>query len=277
MISIFVSPMLLNRIDTPTENNWLTELKFDGIRLILSKHDGVTRLYTRHNTEITNRFPELCANGIEDGTILDGELIVLNDDGQPDFELVMSRFRSYKTAPLLPVQFVVFDIIKHKHTWTTSLPLIQRKEILSKALPPHSHMTEIKWIEGNAEAYFDVVCKKDLEGIVVKDPTSTYKINKRTSDWLKIINYKYTDGLITGYRKGEFGLLIESFEGETWGIMEHMSIKSRKQFYELAKMQNVNEDKKFFHLETPLPCKIRYRHVTKQGYLRIPTFIDWLI
>lgn len=276
MITIFVSPMLLNRIDTPTENNWLTELKFDGIRLILSKHEGVTRLYTRHNTEITNRFPELCANGIEDGTILDGELIVLNDEGQPDFELVMSRLRSSKT-PLRPIQFVVFDVLQHKYTWTTSLPLIQRKMILSSALTPHQNMTEIRWTEGQAEPYFDAVCKKDLEGIVIKDPTSTYKVNKRTSDWLKIINYKYTDGLITGYRKGEFGLLLESFEGESWGVMEHMPIKSRREFYSIAKMQNVTEGKQFVHLETPLPCRIRYRNLTRKGYLRIPTFVDWLI
>lgn len=277
MITIFVYPMLLQRTDNPNNNNWLTELKFDGIRLILSKHDGVTRLYTRHKNEITNRFPELCNNDIEDGTILDGELIVLNDEGQPDFELVMSRFRSYKTAPLLPVQFVVFDIIKHKHTWTTCLPLIQRKEILSKTLHPHPHMTGIKWIEGQADAYFAAVKDRELEGIVIKNPTSTYKINKRSEDWLKIINYQYTEGLITGYRKDEFGLLIESFEGQSWGVMEHMALKLRKQFYQIAKMQNVTEDKKFVHLEKPLPCKIRYRNVTKQGYLRIPTFVDWLI
>ncbi|PAD46670.1 hypothetical protein CHI09_11120 [Shouchella clausii] len=269
--------MLLNRIDTPTENNWLTELKFDGIRLILSKHDGVTRLYTRHNTEITNRFPELCANGIEDGTILDGELIVLNDDGQPDFELVMSRFRSYKSNPLLPVQFVVFDIIKHNYTWTTSLPLIQRKRILSKVLRPHPHMTEIKWIEGQADAYFAAVKDRELEGIVIKNPTSTYKINKRSEDWLKVINYQYAEGLITGYRKDEFGLLLESFEGESWGVLEHMAIKPRKQFYQITKMQNVTEGKQFVHLETPLPCRIRYRNLTRKGYLRIPTFVDWLI
>lgn len=269
--------MLLNRIDTPTENNWLTELKFDGIRLIMSKHDGLTRLYTRHKTEVTNRFPELCNNDIADGTILDGELIVLNDDGQPDFELVMSRFRSSKTTPLLPVQFVVFDIIKHKHTWTTALPLIQRKEILSKVLRPHPHMTEIKWIEGQADAYFAAVKDRELEGIVIKNPTSTYKINKRSDDWLKVINYQYTQGLITGYRKDEFGLLLESFEGESWGVMEHMELKQRKQFYQIAKMQNVTEGKQFVHLETPLPCRIRYRNLTRKGYLRIPTFVDWLI
>lgn len=277
MISIFVFPMLLKRIDKPTKEDWLTELKFDGIRMILSKHDGVTRLYTRHKTEITNRFPELCANEIDDGTILDGELIVLNEDGQPDFELVMSRFRSYQLTPILPVQFVVFDIIKHKHTWTNSLPLIQRKEILSKTLRPHPHMAGIKWIEGQADAYFAAVKDRELEGIVIKNPTSTYKINKRSDDWLKVINYQYTQGLITGYRKDEFGLLLESFEGETLGIMEHMPVKSRREFYAIAKRQNVSDYKKFVYLETPLPCKIRYRHKTSNGYLRIPTFLEWLI
>lgn len=274
-MTIFVSPMLLHRVDEPIDNDWLTELKFDGIRLILSKHDGVTRLYTRHNTEVTNRFPELVSNDIEDGTILDGELVVLDEHGNPDLELVMARFHSSKNT--LPITFVVFDIIKNKHMDTTPLPLIQRKEILSKALPSHPNMTEIKWLEGFSEPYLDIVSEKGLEGIVMKDPASTYKVNKRSSDWLKVINYQYTDGLITGYRKGEFGLLLESFDGELWGVMEHMAFKPRREFYEIAKRQNVSEDKKFVHLETPLPCKIRYRHKTSKGYLHIPTFVDWLI
>ncbi|MBU8597267.1 ATP-dependent DNA ligase [Alkalihalobacillus clausii] len=274
---MFVSPMLLQRIDEPTKEDWLTELKFDGIRLILTKNEGFTKLYTRHNTEITHRFPELCENNLENGTVLDGELVVLNNEGKPDFELIMSRFKSSNHFAFLTAQFVVFDIIKYKHTWTTALPLIQRKEILSKALHPHPHMFEIKWLEGQADSYFDAVKNRELEGIVIKNPASTYKINKRSGDWLKVINYQFTEGLITGYRKNEFGLLLESFEGELWGVMEHMPIKSRREFYKLTKLQTVNESKNFVHLETPFPCKIRYRHKTSKGYLRIPTFVDWLI
>lgn len=275
MISIFVSPMLLNRVDMPMENSWLTELKFDGIRMILSKHEGVTRLYTRHKTEVTNRFPELCNNDIANGSILDGELIVLNDEGQPDLEQMMARFQSSKN--MSPIHFVVFDIIKHKHVWMTTLPLSKRKQILSESLLPHPHMTEIRWIEGQADAYYNAVREKDLEGIVIKNPRSIYQVNKRTSDWLKVINYKYTEGLITGYRKEAFGLLLEGFEGQHWGIMEHMPIKARREFYEIARRQHVSESKKFVFLETPLPCKIRYRHITSKGYLHIPTFLDWLI
>ncbi|MGG0053002.1 ATP-dependent DNA ligase, partial [Bacillus atrophaeus] len=59
---MFVSPMLLHSIKEPElfdDENYITELKFDGIRLIFSKFDNQIKLYTRHNNEVTNKFPEL--------------------------------------------------------------------------------------------------------------------------------------------------------------------------------------------------------------------------
>ena len=66
---MFISPMLLHKTEQPFEDdNFITEL--DGIRLILSKFDDRIKLYTRHNNEVTKKFPELLQLDIEDGTIL---------------------------------------------------------------------------------------------------------------------------------------------------------------------------------------------------------------
>ncbi len=267
--------MLLEKIDTPDKKDWLTELKFDGIRLILSKHNNKTRLYTRHNTEVTNRFSELCKNDLPDGTILDGELVVLNANGKPDLELMMKRFMSYRDTSL-KVEYVVFDIIEYAALRVTSKRLIERKELLNKVLPEHPHITELSWIEGNAKEYFNAVKEQSLEGIVMKDPNSTYTVNKRSSSWLKVINYKFADGLITGFRKKDFGLLIESNEGVRWGIMEFMPLNAKREFYNKIDNHDKWETNNFIHLNEHLPCKIRYRHFTSNGYMHIPTFISWL-
>lgn len=68
---LFVSPMLLQKIDHPFDDNeYITELKLDGIRLILSKFNNNIKLYTRHNNEVTFMFPELLDLDIPDGTVL---------------------------------------------------------------------------------------------------------------------------------------------------------------------------------------------------------------
>ncbi len=80
-------PMLLQKVAEPfDDDSYITELKLDGIRIILSKFNNKVRLYTRHNNEVTSKFPELLNIDISDGTVLDGEIIVTDPDGKPDFE-----------------------------------------------------------------------------------------------------------------------------------------------------------------------------------------------
>jgi ATP-dependent DNA ligase len=89
--------MLLHKSDYPFEDdNYISELKLDGFRTILAKFDDKVRIYTRHNNEITSRFPELANLPIHNGTVLDGEIIVTDNLGRPDFEAVMERFMSRK-------------------------------------------------------------------------------------------------------------------------------------------------------------------------------------
>ena len=60
VVNVFVSPMLLQKANEPFDDDrYLTELKLDGVRLLLSKLEGNIKLYTRNNNEVTSRFPEL--------------------------------------------------------------------------------------------------------------------------------------------------------------------------------------------------------------------------
>ncbi|MFE4354210.1 ATP-dependent DNA ligase [Peribacillus butanolivorans] len=275
---MFISPMLLHKTEQPFEDDdFITELKLDGIRLILSKFDDQIKLYTRHNNEVTTKFPELLQLDIPDGTILDGEIIVTDQQGKPDFEAMMERFQSKKSEQA--IQYCVFDVIYHTGEKVTHLPLNERKELLDEIVEDTNLICKVRWMYGNSQAYFDLVKQQGLEGIVQKKANSQYLINKRSHDWLKVINYQYTDAVITGMRKDEFGLLLGIEENDrikAAGIMEFVTPAARKLFYNQYQDLIVDENKKFIYLDPKIKCKVKFRNYTKNGLLRIPSFVEYI-
>jgi DNA ligase 1 len=266
--------MLLQRVDEPFDSaDYITELKLDGIRLIYSvDYDGKVRLYTRHNNEVTSKFPELTNLGIPAGTVLDGELIVTDKDGKPDFEAMMSRFMSERNSTP-KVSFVAFDVIKYKNERVTATTLLERKELLTDIIKHDSaQLSKVQFITGMGRAYFDVVCDQSLEGIVLKRKDSRYHVGKRSRDWLKVINYHYTEVFITGYRKKEFGLLLSDLEGNNVGVMELGVPQQAKEYISNAAIIDENENFRFIE---PLKCRVKFRHYTKAGLLRLPSFVEW--
>ncbi|SMQ77550.1 DNA ligase-1 [Bacillus sp. OV166] len=275
---MFVAPMLLQRSENAfNDEEFITELKLDGIRLILSKLNGKVRLYTRHKNEVTARFPELLDIDIADGTVLDGELIVADQDGKPDFEAAMERFQSNKSN--LRIQYCVFDVIYYAGDKVTNLPLVERKKLLDSFLPQSNEIVMVQWMVGQGEEYFNLVQQHDLEGIVLKRANSTYQVNKRSHDWLKVINYKYADVYITGLRKDDFGLLLSTYEGDNLkpsGVMEFINQKEKMKFYARYQDLIIGEDKKFVFIKPEIQCRVKFRNYTKQGLLRIPSFVEYI-
>ncbi|WP_251032896.1 hypothetical protein [Bacillus sp. ISL-7] len=165
----FIKPMLLQKSDQPfDDSDFITELKLDGIRLIYSVDSvGKVRLFSHHNNEVTSKFPQLHDLNIPPGTTLDGELIISDNAGKPDFEAMMSRFMSSKDKS--PVSFVSFDVIQHEGERVSKLPLLERKEILAELVPNDSTLiAKSQFIEGHGEAYFDTIKAQGLAGIVLK-------------------------------------------------------------------------------------------------------------
>ncbi|WP_121611591.1 ATP-dependent DNA ligase [Mesobacillus foraminis] len=273
---MFVSPMLLHKKQYPFNDHlFLTELKLDGFRTIWTKFDNKVRIYTRHNNEITSKFPELVNIPLPNGIILDGEITVTDDKGRPDFEAAMERFMSKKTGH--EISYSVFDIIYHNGEKITGLPLLDRKEVLDQVITEETPLlNKVKWFEGNAEQYFELIKQYDLEGIVQKRATSTYQINKRSHDWLKVINYKYKNVYLAGLRKDKFGVLLNFENGNYAGLMEFMAPQGRKELYKQYKDFIVEDNDKFVYLEPKLKAKVKYRNLTKKGLLRIPSFVEWI-
>jgi len=273
---MFISPMLLHKSDHPfDDSSYITELKADGIRLILSKFNGKTRLYTRHNNEVTSLFPELLNIEIPDSSAIDGEIIVTDDMGKPDFEAMMERFQSKKA--LHKISYVVFDVMYYKGEKVTGRPLLERKEILNKVIPVDTPLcTKVQWIPGNATQYFELVKQQSLEGIVQKKDNSTYQIHKRSHDWLKVINYQYEIVKVSGLRKDEFGVILNYNNGKYAGILKFMPKSERAKLYKIHKELITSENDRFIYLNSELEMKVKFRNYTKKGLLRIPSFMEWV-
>ncbi|ODA08240.1 ATP-dependent DNA ligase [Paenibacillus polymyxa] len=270
---MFVSPMLLHKADNnePFNSNLhLTELKLDGIRLLVDTQDGA-RLYTRHNNEVTGKFPELVGNiPIESGTTLDGELIVTDSEGKPSFESVMERFKSKKSKH--KVTFCAFDIINYNGKSVTHLPLIERKKILESAFKDNDYYTKTKFILGHGVEYFNLTKQQKLEGTVQKEINSKYEIDKRSDKWLKVIAYDVGEFYIAGYKKDEFGWLLSDGERIVGVLSLAVDSNERKAGYKVFQQLKVKETENTVYLKEVIKCVVKHRGYTKNNLLRLPEF-----
>ncbi len=220
-------------------------------------------------------FPELRRLAIPDGTILDGEIVVTDHQGKPNFEFVMERFKSKKSQ--YKITFCPFDIIYLNNDNLCKLPLLERKEIMNKLIPEDTQLlTKVSWMSGNGIAYFDLIKQHDLEGVVFKKSNSTYQINKRSHSWIKVINYKYENVLVSGLRRDKFGLLLCYENGKYAGLLEFMPPQNRKQFYRVYRDYTIKEDDKYLYFDPKIKMKVKFRNYTSKGLLRIPSFVEWV-
>lgn len=281
---MFISPMLAyDAKDNKPFNskNHIAELKLEGLRCIISNMDKLY-VYTRHNNLITNKFPELYNCPLPEGTILDGVLMVIDDQGKPDFEAMSARFLSRKNKT--PVIFCAFDILRYKGIDVTGLTLLGRKELLDKAFIETENYKKVKVFEGNAVEYFKQVRGRGLEGIIMKSKkeNSKYEIEKRSKQWQKVINWTYADVYISGYRKNNFALLasIDAADGSKFpvGVIESGVTPIHQKALDSLKNRLVfKEDKNFAYMEPRIMAKIKTRNWSKNGKLRSPVFIEFVI
>ncbi len=183
--------MLLETSNYPFSHpDYIFEPKIDGHRLILSRLDSVTSLYTRHNNDCTRQYPELY-DLVEEDIILDGEVACTDrNSGAIDFESVMERFSAKKSEKILrlvatqPVNYIVFDILRYKGEDLRGWPLLKRKQLLAKLDFGNPCISVIPFIERHGEKLFAEIQKQQLEGIVGKRRESVY-MGSRSAAWQK--------------------------------------------------------------------------------------------
>lgn len=208
-----ISPMLLRELIEPFDDeDYIYELKLDGIRCIAYIDTSCVVLQNKRYKDVTDIYPELSEmyKCVKKRVILDGELVVLTD-GKPDFyalqkrSLMGDKFKISLSSKKKPVQFVAYDILYFDDKNLTDKPLMERKEYLSKVVAEGNNLSISRWIEKDGVAFFELAKREELEGIVAKKKDGRYHIGKRTRDWVKIKVMQDEDLLILGYQPDENG------------------------------------------------------------------------
>ena len=273
---MFVEPMLLEKAEQPfNDRRYLAEWKMDGWRMLISKWDGQIRLYSRHKNEFTSVFKEFQSVAIPDNTILDCELIAVDEEGKCNFELLQNQYRAkHRTAPL---QLVAFDILFYKGEDVRKKPLMERKQLLADVIEPSDKLVITQYVDGtDAVQYFELIKQHGLEGIVQKLKDSVYAPRgRRSSAWLKVIAYNYEFLAVSGISKKKFGVYLSYPNGEYAGMIEFMSIEDRKKLYSLISKHKVREDENKITLDNKLIIEVKFRNKFKSGLLRLPLLSSW--
>ena len=196
MFNKILSPMLLKERDKPfIDDNYIFELKYDGIRTLLYVSPKTFKLITRNGNDLANIYPELKSVQNIVGkhkVIFDGEIVAFKN-GKPSFSELQHRnhLKNINKIKLvideIPVCFVVFDIIYFDKD-LTNLTLMERKEILNDFTDTDIFIKTKMYNDGLK--LFKHIKKIGLEGIVAKQKDSKYILGKRVENWVKIKNFK---------------------------------------------------------------------------------------
>ncbi len=196
-------PQLSTLVDRPPAgNSWLHEIKFDGYRLIAFIHQKKIKFMTRNQHDWTSKFPMLKKDMAKlklDTAILDGELVAINQEQQFDFQLLQNSIHDKNTTALI---YYVFDLIYYNGYDLTSVPLLERKQLL-KELIPNDASSSIRYCDhviGDGEDVYKKACEFGLEGIISKAVDSAY-VQKRTRYWLKIKCTQRQEFIVGGFTK----------------------------------------------------------------------------
>ena len=198
--------MLIADLRDPFDNDdYLYELKFDGIRCLAYIDESKTDLRNKRNKELTPIFPELknLHTYVKKKCILDGELIVFKN-GKPDFYEVQKRAMMtnlFKIDVLIQknhASYIVYDILYVDDHLVIEETIENRKEILNQIIIENGYIA-ISKVHSKGLALFGLVKQLELEGVVAKKRKSQYFFGKRTKDWIKFKLLEDDDFVICGY------------------------------------------------------------------------------
>jgi DNA polymerase LigD, ligase domain len=213
----FIKPMLARPVDRlPSGADWVYELKLDGYRVLILKKRGVVTVFSRRGNNFSDKYRTIADafSFLQDDTIVDGELVVLDDHGKPSFNALQhSRF----TPDAL--YFYAFDLLAYKGKDLRKLPLLDRRSLLeSYALQGMRDPVRLSEVfNAPANSMVAAAKKAGLEGVIGKRADSRYESGERSGAWVKFKTNKGQELVIGGYKPGNHGfdyLLVGYYEGK---------------------------------------------------------------
>ena len=197
-----LSPQLATLSKTvPSGGDWLCEIKFDGYRVMAHIDKREVRLVTRGGHDWSARMKSLAAAVAAldlQSTWLDGEIVVMNDDGVPDFNALQNAFDSARTESIV---YYLFDLPYFEGYDLRRVPLHQRRTLLRQVLEARGAGDRIRFSEdfpGDVASVLAQVCQLKLEGVIAKRPDAPY-LSERTESWLKLKCSQRQEFVIGGF------------------------------------------------------------------------------
>src|SRR5258706_9092159 len=215
-----IHPMLATLVDEPfSDLAWIFETKWDGFRSVCFVKNGGSRFVSRNQIDMTPQYPELVGVGKQlaaKEAILDGEIVALDKDGMPRFQLLQPRVGRKSSLDALRghghIVYYVFDLLYVDGYDLMSCPVVERKALLQKILKPAGFIKLSEHIRGEGKAFFKEIETFHLEGMIAKRADSPY-VQKRSRDWLKVKTIQRSEVVIGGYTeprgsRSHFGALV---------------------------------------------------------------------
>ncbi len=291
--------------ELPRGSQWLYEVKFDGIRALAIKDVEAVTLVSRSGNDLSCKYPQLVTalrQLAAAQAVLDGEIVALDSEGRPSFQLLQGFHHANRKPPLL---FYVFDLLNLNGKNVTGLPLVKRKALAESLLNKiKSPIRFSQGFEGSASRVLRELQEQGFEGVVAKLKDSHYEPGQRSGAWAKFKWNQEQEFVIGGYTQPKGGrpyfgaLLVGYYEGDRLlfagkvgtGFDQQWLVSLYRRFQEMrrpdcpfanlpekfssgAKGVTAGEMRLCTWLEPTLVCQVRFAEWTHDRHLRQPAFI----
>jgi bifunctional non-homologous end joining protein LigD len=211
----FIEPMecapVTKLLDTP---GWFYEIKLDGYRAIAVK-SGRVNMFSRRHKSFNSQYPYLveALADLPEGTVVDGEVVALDDSGRPNFNL-LAQSRSEASR----IHYFIFDLLVCNGHDLTKVPLSERRAFVKSLLKFRSPRIRIaEQFVVTASDMLAAVRQQQLEGVIAKRKDSLYEAGKRSGAWVKCRANRGQELVIGGYIPGHHGfdsLIVGYYRGK---------------------------------------------------------------
>lgn len=290
-----LTPQLATLVDTVPAGDWRYEIKFDGYRILARIENGEVRLLTRNGHDWSAKLPlqaKALAGMKLDGSWLDGEVVVLNDKGFPDFQGLQNAFEIGRAVDII---YFVFDAPFLHGIDQRELPVEDRRAALKKALGRKSRQI-VRFSEAFTANHQDIVesaCALSLEGVIGKRAGSPY-VSRRSADWIKlkcrlrqefaIIGYTQPQGSRSGFGALLLGIYDDDdlvyagrvgtgFNQANLKLFHGQLQKLERKTSPLAKPLTAAQARGVHWVEPTLVCEAEFAEWTREGAVRQASFI----
>ncbi|MFJ4543524.1 DNA ligase D [Pseudomonas sp. NPDC088885] len=291
-----LKPELATLVDSAPEGQWSYEIKFDGYRIMARIDHDQVQLFTRNGHDWTHKLPQqaeaLAALGLESAW-LDGEMVVANEHGVPDFQALQNAFEAGRSGNIL---YYLFDLPYLNGVDLREVPVEERRAALATILGAQKNplLRYSEAFDETPDALLNSACQMQMEGLIGKRLGSPY-VSRRSGDWIKLKCKHRQEFVVVGYTdpkgsRSAFGALLLGLHDRDSGELRYAgkvgtgfneatlkSILAQLKPLQVKKAAVVNppsgfEAKGVHWLKPKLLAEIAFAEMTKDGSVRHAVF-----